>query len=193
MEGSIRTMANLDPITFEALMNDYGQEVWNYAYSIVKNQNLEEDITQDVFLQVFRHVDSFRKESSIKTWLLKITRNISYNYRKSAFIRKAFLVGNVSLRESSQSAEQAYLANEAANEVWIVVLKLPVKSREILILHAKYQLSISEIAHLLDISEGAVRSRLFAARKKMNARLGEDYANYIRPLQFSNIYTFYPY
>ena len=176
MEGSIRTMANLDPITFEALMNEYGQGVWNYAYSIVKDQNMAEDITQDVFLQVFRHVDSFRNESSIKTWLLKITRNISYNYRKSSFIRKVFLVGNVSLRESSQSAEQAYLDNEAANEVWIAVLKLPVKSREILILHAKYQLSISEIAHLLDISEGAVRSRLFAARKKMNIRLGEDCA-----------------
>ncbi|WP_378120721.1 RNA polymerase sigma factor [Cohnella sp. GCM10012308] len=176
MEGSIRTMANLDPITFEALMHEYGQEVWNYAYSIVKNQSMAEDITQDVFLQVFRHVVSFRNESSMKTWLLKITRNISYNYRKSAFIRKVFLVGNVSLKESSRSAEQTYLDHEAANEVWTAVLKLPVKSREILILHAKYQLSIPEIAQLLDISEGAVRSRLFAARKKMNVRLGEDYA-----------------
>ncbi len=64
-------------MTFEALMHEYGQEVWNYAYSIVKNQSMAEDIAQDVFLQVFRHVVSFRNESSMKTWLLKITRLFS--------------------------------------------------------------------------------------------------------------------
>ncbi|GGG70033.1 RNA polymerase sigma factor [Paenibacillus radicis (ex Gao et al. 2016)] len=173
MESSLRYLANLDALSFEKLMRDYGQEVWSFAYSIVKNHSMADDITQDVFLQVFSHVTSFRNESSIKTWLLKITRNISYNYRKAAFIRKVFLVGKVVITENSISAEQSYFEKEATNDVWKQVFKLPVKLRETIILHAKYQLSISEIAQILDIPQGTVRSRLFEARKKMNIRLGE--------------------
>ncbi|WP_042161298.1 RNA polymerase sigma factor [Paenibacillus gorillae] len=173
MEGSLRYLENLDALSFERLMRDYGQEVWNFAYSIVKNHSMADDITQDVFLQVFSHVTSFRNESSIKTWLLKITRNISYNYRKAAFIRKVFLVGKVVVTENNISAEQSYFEKEATNDVWKHVFKLPVKLRETVILHANYQLSIAEIAKVLDIPQGTVRSRLFEARKKMNVRLGE--------------------
>ncbi|NIK70788.1 RNA polymerase sigma-70 factor (ECF subfamily) [Paenibacillus sp. BK720] len=172
LEVSLRHLVNLDEVSFDILMRDYGQEVWNFAYSIVKNQSMADDITQDVFLQVFRHVTSFRNESSIKTWLLKITRNISYNYRKAAFFRKVFLVERIDRTEYSVSAEQSYFDKEATNDIWRYVFKLPVKSREILILHAKYQLSILEIAQVLGIPQGTVRSRLFEARKKMNVLLG---------------------
>src|SRR5690554_2972324 len=99
----------MDPNNLEQLMNQFGQDVWNFAYFLAKNRSLADDITQDVFLQAYLHVASFRGESSVKTWLLKITRNISLNYRKSAFFRKVLLVDVVISKESIQSAEQSFM------------------------------------------------------------------------------------
>lgn len=165
----------MDALTLDDLMKEYGQDVWNFAYSIIKNRNLADDITQDVFLQVYRNVISFRGESSIKTWLLKITRNISYNYRNSAFFRKVLLIGIVPSKDTYQSAEKSFFEKEATNDVWKQVFKLSAKFREVIVLHAKYQLSLQEIAQILNIPEGTVRSRIFGARKKMNFLLREDY------------------
>ncbi|CAH1216354.1 ECF RNA polymerase sigma factor SigM [Paenibacillus plantiphilus] len=173
-EDSLKYLAEMDPFTLDELMTQHGQEVWNFAYFLTKNRSMADDITQDVFLQVYRHVTSFRGEASIKTWLLKITRNISHNYRNTAFIRKVLLVDVAVSKEYSRSAEQAFLEKETANHVWRQVFNLPVKFREVLVLHAKYELSMSDIAHILKIPEGTVKSRLFGARKKMSALLKEE-------------------
>lgn len=175
---------SMDGLTYLAEMNEdvladlikqYGQEVWNYAYFVTKNRAAADDITQDVFIQVFKHVTSFRGESSVKTWLLKITRNISYNYRSSAFIRKVLLVDIIVSKGVGRSAEQSFLEQEASNDIWRLVMSLPTKYREVLVLHAKYQLSLKEIADVLQIPEGTVKSRLYHARKRMTELMKEDY------------------
>ncbi|MHA7966962.1 RNA polymerase sigma factor [Paenibacillus sp. CAU 1782] len=163
----------MDPLTLESLMTKYGQDVWNYAFFITKNRVMSDDITQDVFIQVYRHVTSFRGEASVKTWLMKITRNISYNYRNSAFFKKVFLINIVS-DEHYHSAEQSFIEKEATNAVWTQVFNLPTKYREVLVLHAKYQLSLKEIADILKIPQGTVKSRLFAARKRMSVLLKKE-------------------
>lgn len=171
---SLKHLTEMDPLTFEDLMTKYGQEVWNYAFSITKNRSMSDDITQDVFIQVYRHVTSFRGEASVKTWILKITRNISYNYRNSAFFRKVLLIG-ITPNEYHRSAEQSFIEKEATNNVWKQVFKLPTKYREVIVLHAKYQLSLNEIAVILKIPEGTVKSRLFGARKRMSELLKEEF------------------
>jgi RNA polymerase sigma-70 factor (ECF subfamily) len=167
-------MNKMDSYTLEDLMEQYGQDVWNFAYLLTTNRSMADDITQDVFLQAYQHVATFRGEASIKTWLLRITRNISYNYRKSAFIRKVLLVDVIVPRGNSHSAEQSFLDNEAANEVWRQVFKLPTKFREVLILNVRYELSVQEIAGLLRIPEGTVKSRLHTARKRLLILLKEE-------------------
>jgi RNA polymerase sigma-70 factor (ECF subfamily) len=56
----------------------------------------------------------------------------------------------------------------ASSEMWQMVLQLPIKYREVLMLYAHYQLSMKEIAQVLDVNEGTVKSRLFHARRKMS-------------------------
>lgn len=167
----LRYIEKMDQSMLEELMRDYGQDVWNFAFFLTKNHVLADDITQDTFIQAYRHVNSYRGEASVKTWLLRITRNISYNYMKSAFIRKVFLFGLATSNETSRSAEDSFLEKEAANEVWRQVFALPTKLRETLVLHAKYQLSIQEISNVLQIPEGTVKSRLFTARKMITKSL----------------------
>ena len=75
--------------------------------------------------------------------------------------------------KQSPSAEQEFFKQEEMNEVWDVVLKLPKKHREILILDAKYELSYEEMAETLGVSIGTVKSRLSRARSKVSKLIGE--------------------
>jgi RNA polymerase sigma factor (sigma-70 family) len=154
------------------LMTAYGKDVWNFAYGMTRKWDQADDITQEVFIKAYRNLHTFRSESSIKTWLLSITRNTVLDYRKSAFVRKVTLVDSFTDRAQSRSAEQEVIESLAVNEMWKKVLALPVKYRETVILFAHYQMSMKEIAELLGVSEGTVKSRLFHARKKL-ARLKE--------------------
>ncbi|TJY40811.1 RNA polymerase sigma factor [Cohnella pontilimi] len=163
-----KVIERFDAEAFRELMLTYGQEIWNYAFFLTKNPDYADDITQEVFLKVYGQIGSFRGESSIRTWLLAITRNMTFNYRRSTFLRRVVLVGAVSRRDSHPSAEQEALTNTLSNELWEIIMNLPVKFREVLVLNARYELSQREIAGLLGLSEGTVKSRLSRARQKVS-------------------------
>jgi len=150
------------------LMTVYGKEVWNYAYSITRKWDMADDITQEVFIKVYKNLHSFRSDASVKTWLLTITRNTAIDFQRSAFIRKVTLTDWVGETGERRSVEQDVIENQAVNEMWNLVLKLPVKYREVLILYAHNQLSLKEIADMLGVTEGTVKSRMFHARKKLS-------------------------
>lgn len=150
------------------LMTAFGKDVWNYAFSITRKRDLADDITQDVFLKVFRNMHAFRRDASVKTWLLTITRNTAIDYRRSAFFRKVTLTDHsYDYGGQTVSVEQEVLENWAVNDMWKAVLKLPAKYREAIILYAHHQLSLREIADVLGVTEGTVKSRMFHARRKL--------------------------
>ncbi|WP_142332823.1 MULTISPECIES: RNA polymerase sigma factor [Bacillus cereus group] len=171
MEQKFIKKCNYDELDY--VIKDYWQDVWNYSFIITKDSHLSDDITQDVFIKVFKHWHSFRQESSIKTWILKITRNTAINHLNSSYFKRISLVGFFSDDKQSSSAEQEFFKQEELNEVWDVVLKLPKKHREILILDAKYELSYEEMAETLGVSIGTVKSRLSRARSKVSKLIGE--------------------
>ncbi|WP_235947575.1 RNA polymerase sigma factor [Paenibacillus glycinis] len=173
-EEYLKYIVEMDARILEDLMESYGQDVWSFAYSLTRSRAMADDVAQDVFLRAYLKIASFRGASSVRTWLLKITRNISLNYRKTAFVRKVLLMDVVTPRQQQHSAEHAFLEQEATNEVWGQVLRLSTKYREVLVLHAKYQLSLPEIADVLKIPQGTVKSRLFGARKKLSLMLTEE-------------------
>jgi RNA polymerase sigma-70 factor (ECF subfamily) len=164
---------HMDDISFRSLMEAYGEEVWGYAYSITRNTHQADDIAQDVFLKAYTKIADFRGESSVKTWLLTITRNLAYNVRKSAFIRRVTLVDVVRGSGSQNSAESQYLDQSYTDDLWNIVMNLPAKYREVLQLDARHQLSGKEMSSLLGISEGTVKSRLHRARQSVTKSLKE--------------------
>ncbi|OUM94786.1 MAG: RNA polymerase subunit sigma-70 [Thermobacillus sp. ZCTH02-B1] len=154
------------------LMNAYGKDVWNFAFSMTKKWDQADDIAQEVFLKAYRNLHTFRSQSSVKTWLLAITRNMVLDYRKQAFFRRVVLVDAFRDNGTASSAEREVIEALAVNEMWKKVLELPYKYREVIILYAHYQLSMKEIAEVLGVSEGTVKSRLFHARRKLAAKGG---------------------
>lgn len=108
---------------------------------------------------------TFRGQSSFKTWLFAIARNLALNELKSSYFRKILLLERVNNRDAAPSAEAAFMRNQSTAEIWEIILRLPIKLREVLILDLEHELSIHEMSSLLDVSEGTVKSRLFRARK----------------------------
>jgi RNA polymerase sigma-70 factor, ECF subfamily len=150
------------------LMTSFGQDVWNFAFFITKNKDAADDISQEVFLRAFRHLHTFRGQSSVKTWLLTITRNQSINYNRSAYIRKVWLVDRfLTSKITLPSAEHEMFDQLETKYIWHCVMLLPSKLREPLILDAHYQMTIQEIADVLQIRIGTVKSRLSRARAKL--------------------------
>lgn len=170
----MKTMVYSDdrPAILDELMTEYGRDVWNFAYSMVRKREVADDIAQDVFLKAYRHLFTFRSESSVKTWLLAITRNTVLDYRRSAYFRRITLVDYVLEDTRLPSAEEAAIGEETVSELWDMVLSLPSKYKEVIILFAHHQLSVKEIAGVLGVSEGTVKSRLHHARRKL-AKLKE--------------------
>ncbi|CAK4870508.1 unnamed protein product [Aphanomyces euteiches] len=155
------------------LMKNYGKDVWDYAFILTKRKEAADDLMQEVFLSAFQQIHSFRGDSSVKTWLLRITRNKSLNFLKSAFIRKVTLVDRVFSKATVCSAEQELFNHIQVQEIWGIVMKLPIKYREIILLEAHYAYTEQEMSALLEIPVGTIKSRLHRARSKVEQALKE--------------------
>ncbi|MDF2657631.1 MAG: polymerase sigma70 factor [Paenibacillus sp.] len=156
------------------LMERYGNDVWNYAFFLTSRFDQADDIFQDVFIKVYRSMFSFRGESSVKTWLLAITRNVAKDHRKSAWARRVLLMATIRRSETASSTEKEVLSRMVSGDVWKAVMDLPEKLREVLLLYAHHQLTVPEIASMLNISQGTVKSRLHRARAKVPLLLKEQ-------------------
>lgn len=172
---------------FEALLARFEKPVYNLVYRLVPNPADAPDVTQEVFLKVFRSVASFRGESSLKTWIYRIAVNKAHNHRRWFVRRQGLEVGlddepvtGLSLVESIAAAElspfqQASSAEtRAALEASLISLKP--SFREAVVLCDIEGMSYEEIAAVLDTKLGTVKSRIVrgreALRKEFEARTG---------------------
>lgn len=150
-------------------MHLYGTDVLNVAYSYVRHYQQAQDITQEVFIRAFRKMDSFRHDSSVRTWLLSITVNCCKDFLRSWQYRKVRPEERLEVfteQESSvmDSPELLTLQSLERSDLWQAVGELPVKYREVLVLFYLRELSGQEIANVLNTSEQNVRTRLHRAR-----------------------------
>lgn len=174
-EHYLYDVAAIDVEDLRALMEHYGEDVWKYAYFLTGDPHLADDIAQETFIRAYRGFHTFRRESSVKSWLLKITRNTAFTAQRRAFLRKAVLLdsrspdGSPSVsagHRTAPSAEETVIAYETEAELWQVIMELPRKFRDPLILRFHYQFSMEEIAEILNISVGTVKSRIHRAKQK---------------------------
>ncbi|CAM2924416.1 RNA polymerase sigma factor [Paenibacillus taichungensis] len=178
----------IDNYTLSSMMDEYGNDVWNYAYFLTKSTEQADELSQEVFIRAYSGIANFRGECSLKTWLLTITRNTTFTYRKSRFFRSSlwgethsFETEQVNARQGEMkpekyvhpSAEAEAISREHVHEIWDIIMALPDKFRELLLLHLKYELTTSEIAEMLGISAGTVKSRLSRAKAKVRKQWEE--------------------
>lgn len=156
----------------EELMQTYGNDVLRTAYLYVKDIHQAEDMFQEVFLKVNKNLHTFRGESSIKTWLIRITINTCKDYLKSAYHQKT--VPMFEFAEDVLTAEDNYKQVEQKEEAMTIkeaVQNLPEHYKDVVVCVYFKEMSMDETAQFLDIPVGTVKSRLLRAKDKLKVFL----------------------
>ncbi len=152
----------------ETLMRQYGNDVLRTAYMYVKDVHTAEDIFQDVFIKVNQKLSTFEGNSSIKTWIIRITINTCKDYLKSAWNRR--VVPMMEYQEDAIVSEADYDEVEKQDTKHLVkntVLALPEKYRDIVLCVYFQDMTLTEAAKTLGIAEGTAKSRLSRARLRL--------------------------
>lgn len=155
------------------LMEEYGDMVLRLAFTYVKQRQLAEDISQEVFISCYHHLDRFQNRASYKTWIYRITVNKckdmlrSWSYKNITY--KDMLVSL--LQSGSKSAEAQLVDREEQEAIFEQVLHLPIKFREVLILFYYEELSIQEIAEMLNLNTNTIKTRLHRGRQALQVKM----------------------
>ena len=156
----------------ETLIRQYGNDVLRTAYMYVKDRHTAEDIFQDVFIKVNQKLITFEGNSSIKTWIIRITINTCKDYLKSAWNRK--VVPMMEYQEDAIISDSDYneVEKKDTNELLKqTVLSLPAKYKDVVLCVYYQEMTVTEAAAVLNIAEGTAKSRLSRARNKLKALL----------------------
>jgi RNA polymerase sigma-70 factor, ECF subfamily len=154
----------------EEVMNKYGKEVLYIAYSYVKDHSLAEGIAQEVFVRLYQRYDSFRGDSSLKTWIIRIAINQSKDHLKKWETRKLLFTNKLSewIQESrSRWPESQTINKETGRELHTRLLSLSIKYREVIFLYYYEELKITEIAECLEININTAKTRLKTRKEKL--------------------------
>ena len=162
-------VANNDPLLFGKLYDRYAKMVYNKCYGFAKSADEAEDLTQDVFLQLFIKLRTFKGKSKFSTWLYSFTYNFCVNYVNRD---KQLKIRDQSVQvETSEHKLTEEVPDESLFEMKADKLKkcLEIISADKSILLLKYQdgASIKELVSLMDIGESAVKMRLKRAKERL--------------------------
>lgn len=155
-------------------MDSYGDYLVRLTYAIVKDEKKAEDIVQEVFIRYYLNLEKFEGRSSVKTYLYRIAVNECHNYFKSWAYRKmeiSNLFGH--LLVNKDTPEKEILQKESDGNIAKLIDMLPLKYREVIWLHYYSELSVTEIADVLDCPVNTVKTRLARGRKLARIALEE--------------------
>lgn len=166
---------------FDELVRRHQQRVFNIAFQVLRNYEDANEIAQDAFVKVYRHLRDFRGESAFTTWLYQIVTNLARNrIRHNERRHKSDSVsidassndgdGNprpLQLADPSQTPDQEAALSEQARTIAAAMGKLSDAHREILALRVVNELPYEEIAKILECSLGTVKSRIARAREEL--------------------------
>jgi len=173
-----------DRDAFRSLVQKYERRIYGIVVGMIRDREEAWDLTQEVFMKVYRHIGSFEGNSSLYTWMYRITVNLCIDYIRK---RKAVSLeyddarshdGPVGLDspvgKPADTPPQRLLREEMVGKVNQALERLSPKHKQIVILREVEGLAYQEIADVLGISIGTVMSRLFHARRNMQ-RVLEKY------------------
>jgi RNA polymerase sigma-70 factor (ECF subfamily) len=169
---SIGAAANAEAVCRE-WYESHGAVVYNYFRFHVADTDAAEDLTAETFLHVVRAIDRFDPDKgSPKTWILTVARNVLMDWRRRARLRQYVPIGTLhDLAVEAPSPEERLLREEEVGRLMNGIAALAPADRELIGLRYGSDLDTTEIAAVLGIREGAVRSRLWRAMSRLREEL----------------------
>ncbi len=157
---------------FEKLYRDYSNKIYRLIYSITKDRDISQDIMQEVFIKVYKNLKKFRGDSSYLTWISRIAINTTYTYlKKNQRTVYVEINGNEEKFSSNETPESSLKRKLRDERVKKAVEELKPEERLLLTMVNDDKMSYDEIAKILDIPVGTVKSRVFNLRKKLRNKI----------------------
>lgn len=156
------------------LVEEYGNDVLKIATVILKSKELAEDVYQETFLRVVRSYSGYRGESSEKTWIISIAVNLCRDYMRSAWKRRVVVTDDFLTYTADDDTEEIIEKRSEKQLLINAIMKLPDKYREIIHLFYYQEMGVKDIAKVLKIPGGTVKSRLFKARTLLHDMIGGE-------------------
>ncbi len=169
-----------DPEAFEELYIRFESMVFNLALRMTGQPDDAADLSQEIFLRVYRHLGKFRGRSSLKTWIYRIAVNCCRSRLNRRSLRRkgasvASSAGLEELPDDRRGPEQRALARDASEVLAAALAQLPVAFREAVVLRDVEGLTYQEIANATGLRIGTVRSRIARGRDRLRTVIEESH------------------
>jgi RNA polymerase sigma-70 factor (ECF subfamily) len=162
---------------FTELYRSHLRDVYSYAYYRIGNHHDAEDITEQTFLQAYRHFERAQRESDgrpLRPWLIRIAHNLAANYYRDRSRRPQTQLEDAAVVSATHDTEDLVEGRQELKDVLEGVSKLPEDRREALIMRFSLGMDNREIARALDRTEGATKVLIHRAIKQLEQGLKEE-------------------
>ena len=167
---------------FEQMLDCYQAKVFRLAWSMLGNEMAAQDVAQDVFMKVWKALPNYRGDATASSWIYTITRNTCLSELKKRALRKSVSLADEAVEaEVDRQTASVRMENAAGQQmdVQVMLAQLPEHYRQVVTLFYMEQKSYDEVAAMLDVPIGTVKTHLHRAKKelmRLNVRRKEDYA-----------------
>ena len=182
-EALLKAFRSGDDAAFDGLIEMYSAKLYKVAYALLGSRQDAEEVVQDTFLRAYRALQAFRGESSLETWLHRITLNLArnkyqWNHRRGSGVNVSLTVGDDAGGESGAENEQdvpdrrmepdlVLEQDEIGTNIMKALNSLPDNLRETMLLRHVNDMPYEQIAQKLDCKVGTVKSRLSRGREML--------------------------
>ncbi|WP_191567669.1 RNA polymerase sigma factor [Metabacillus idriensis] len=158
----------------------YSDSIFHFIDGIISDYHTAEDLTQETFMKAYKSYDFFNHQSSARTWLYKIARNISIDYiRKQKIIFTSLQVNDIYEKEYIKSTETIIESKETSFELYQAIEKLKDTYKKVIVLRKVMGYSIKEVSYILGWSENKVKLTLLRALKMLKKELLNSWSRVI--------------
>ena len=161
---------------FSELYRDHLRDVYSYSYYRIGNHHDAEDLTEQTFLQAYRHFDRAQRESNgrpLRPWLIRIAHNLAANYYRDRSRRPQTNLEDAGVLPATHETAELVEGREDLQRVLEGVAKLPEDRRDALIMRFALDMDNREIARALGRSDGATKVLIHRAIKQLEGKLEE--------------------
>jgi RNA polymerase sigma-70 factor (ECF subfamily) len=175
LAGSFVTVDDTLAREFETRLVESSTLVFRVAFSVLRQREDAEDVAQEAFAKAYRSFNQLRDRERFRAWLVRMTWRMALDRQRANRRRLAREAGDIVEAGLETRLEQTtadtLVAQERAEQLWQAIDGLPEKLRLVIVLAGIEGHDIREVAALLDVPDGTVKSRLFLARKQLKERL----------------------
>jgi RNA polymerase sigma-70 factor (ECF subfamily) len=165
-----------DQAAWDAIVRQHWRKVFNVAYKFVGRHEEAEDLTQDIFLKIFKALHTFDRRANFQTWIISISRNLCIDHYRSVRKERQTIAREVDTTDlqpasADRGPYQAAEHQDLRSQLRLALQELPRTLRTAVVLRDLQELSYQEIADRLNLPEGTVKSRINRGRIELAHQL----------------------